>query len=339
MNGVEVVIDHSEENRRFHIRGVVIIFFAVLFATSVVFATAAVSVSVLRDDVSRSKREANGSSDAYQDSRYTLVGGVLTKEFLSEEQIKAEDEIIAAEKKAEEERIAAEKKAEEEKKAAEEAAAAQKTYIPPNGAKIVYLTFDDGPSGYTAELLDVLKKYNVKATFFVTCNHAGNRNMITRAYNEGHSIGLHTCSHDYAKVYASDEAYFNDLNSISNLVVTLTGVESKLVRFPGGSSNTVSKKYSKGIMTRISKELTNRGYIYFDWNVSSGDAGGAKNTDEVVNNVTRALKGNYSIVLQHDIKQFSVKAVERIIQFGLKYGFTFKALDMTSPTAHHRINN
>ncbi|MBQ6486770.1 polysaccharide deacetylase family protein [Candidatus Saccharibacteria bacterium] len=210
----------------------------------------------------------------------------------------------------------------------------------PNGPKIIYLTFDDGPGPDTGRLLDVLKKYNVKATFFVTCNRAEHRAMITRAANEGHAIGLHTCTHNYASVYANDTAYFNDLGSISGLVKELTGKESKLVRFPGGSSNTVSARYSKGIISRVATELNRRGYVYFDWNVSSGDASnGVNSSDRVYSNVIKGLRGDYSIVLQHDIKSFSVDAVERIISYGLSNGFTFKALDTASPTAHHRISN
>ena len=209
----------------------------------------------------------------------------------------------------------------------------------PEGPKIVYLTFDDGPGPDTGRLLDVLKKYNVKATFFVTCNRAAHRAMITRAANEGHSIGLHTCSHNYASIYASDDAYFSDLNSVSSVVKELTGQESKLVRFPGGSSNVVSAKYSKGIISRVADELGRRGYVYFDWNVSSGDAGGANDAGAVYNNVITHLRGDYSIVLQHDVKGFSVDAVEDIIKYGLANGFTFKALDTSSPTAHHRIGN
>ncbi len=209
------------------------------------------------------------------------------------------------------------------------------------GAKIVYLTFDDGPGPYTADLLNVLKKYNVKATFFVTCNDNNKyANLIKREYEEGHTVALHTCTHNYGQVYQSEDAYFSDLDRISNIVKEQTGgYESKLVRFPGGSSNTVSKKYNKGIMTRLSKNLAEKGYTYFDWNVSSGDAGGTTTTDGVYNNVVRNLKSGASVVLQHDVKKYSVYAVERIIQFGLKYGFTFRALDASSPGMHHRINN
>lgn len=206
------------------------------------------------------------------------------------------------------------------------------------GKKTVYLTFDDGPGPHTARLLDVLAKYNVKATFFVTGVNPAYDAMITRAYKEGHSIGLHTYTHRYQTVYASKEAYYQDLNLISNKVKNLTGVETKLIRFPGGSSNTVSNRVP-GLMTLLTRDVEMRGYKYFDWNVTSGDAGETTSTQVVANNVIRNLRNDYSIVLQHDSQGFSVNAVEEIIQYGLSHGYTFAPLTMSSPTAHHKINN
>jgi len=206
-----------------------------------------------------------------------------------------------------------------------------------SGDRIVYLTFDDGPSDYTAELLDILKKYGVKATFFVT--GAGSDEMIKREYDEGHQIGLHTFTHTYSVVYKSDEAFMGDLRWIQNRVKDATGYESHLMRFPGGSSNTVSRNYSRGIMSRLVKTVANEGFHYFDWNVSSGDAGGATTSDAVYNNVVNSLKEGYSIVLQHDTKKFSIDAVERIIQYGMANGYTFERLEESSPGAHHGTNN
>ena len=203
------------------------------------------------------------------------------------------------------------------------------------GDKVIYLTFDDGPSVYTKELLNILKEYNVKATFFVTGN--GNREYIKKAYNEGHSIGIHTYSHVYKNVYASEEAYFNDLEKVQKIIKEQTGEESRLVRFPGGSSNTISR-FNKGIMTRLSKELERRGYKYFDWNVSSSDTV-KSNSDDIANTVIRRLKKGNNVVLQHDTKYYSVKAVRKIIEYGLANGYTFAKLDVTSPTVHHGINN
>ena len=208
-----------------------------------------------------------------------------------------------------------------------------------NLSKVVYLTFDDGPSAYTSKLLDVLKKYGAKATFFVTCS--GSDDMIKREYDEGHTVALHTCSHNYAKIYASDAAFFADLEEVQNRVKNITGQTATLTRFPGGSSNTVSATYNRGIMSRLTKEVVNRGFTYFDWNVSSGDAGAPISSDTVFRNVVAGF-GKYeggSVVLQHDVKDYSVNAVERILQYGRAHGFEFRALTASSNTAHHPVNN
>ena len=202
--------------------------------------------------------------------------------------------------------------------------------------KVIYLTFDDGPSGYTGELLDVLKKYNVKATFFVTGN--GSDAAIKREYDEGHTVALHTYSHNYGQVYASMDAYFTDLNKINDRVERITGHRSTIVRFPGGSSNTVSRS-TRCIMTALAYELENRGYVYYDWNVSSGDAGGTTDTNQVYSNVVRGLGNGRYVVLQHDSKGYSVRAVESIIQYGLSHGYTFERLEQNSMTCHHATAN
>ena len=203
------------------------------------------------------------------------------------------------------------------------------------GDKVIYLTFDDGPSSYTGQLLDVLKKYNVKATFFVTGK--GSDKFIKRAYDEGHSIGLHTYKHQYKEVYKSVDDYFSDLDKVSDRVKQITGIETKLIRFPGGSSNTVSK-FNPGIMTVLSKEVELRGYKYFDWNISSGDTS-TTSTDKIANNVIKSLRKGNNVVLQHDTKKYSVEAVSQIIEYGLANGYVFAPLDMTSPTVHHTIAN
>lgn len=206
------------------------------------------------------------------------------------------------------------------------------------GEKTVYLTFDDGPGVYTAKLLDILKKYNVKATFFVN-NHSGYNHLLTRMANEGHAIGLHTASHTYRKVYASEEAFFAELETQQKILVEKTGKRTNLIRFPGGSSNTISR-FNPGIMTRLTKAVTEKGYRYFDWNVSSGDAGETESTAQVARNVIRGMSGQrVSVVLQHDIKGFSVNAVEEIIKWGQANGYKFAACSDTSFTAHHGVNN
>ena len=216
-------------------------------------------------------------------------------------------------------------------------------YDTPTG-KSIYLTFDDGPSKYTSGLLDILKKYDVKATFFVTdqsFTHPYN-DVIKRAYNEGHAIGLHSSTHSYSYIYSSIDNYFNDLYSIQNKVKNITGYTSYLVRLPGGSSNTVSKSYDNGthIMSSITNKLEINGFRYFDWNVTSGDAGETTVTNKIISNVTSSL-GNKStyVVLQHDTKKYSIDAVESIIKYGLSHGYTFRKLSMESPNVHHKVNN
>ena len=202
----------------------------------------------------------------------------------------------------------------------------------------IFLTFDDGPSNATTgRLLDILKKYNVKATFFVTGN--GSDDLIKREYNEGHSIGLHTYSHSYKTVYASEEAFFNDLAKVDQRVYNAIGIHSKITRFPGGASNTVSK-FNKGIMTRLAKQLTEKGYKYWDWNVSSGDAGDTTNPDKIVENVTNnCTKDKRNIVLMHDIHEYTVNAIERIILWAKENNYEFYRIEENMDPVHHRIAN
>ena len=206
--------------------------------------------------------------------------------------------------------------------------------------KTIYLTFDDGPGPYTGQLLDILARYGVKATFFVTGDDPDYNDLIARAYREGHTIGVHTFSHDYYRIYSSDQAFFDDFLATEELIYEQTGTYSKLFRFPGGSSNTVSRNYNYGIMSRLAKTFTDMGYVYFDWNVTSGDAGETSSTYRVIENVAAGCSENtVNVVLQHDIKGFSVDAVASIINWGRNHGYTFKALDETSFTAHHEIAN
>ena len=212
-----------------------------------------------------------------------------------------------------------------------------------SGSKTIYLTFDDGPSRYTAKLLDILKAYNVHATFFVT-NQAitnGYDNLILRAYNEGHTIGLHSNTHNY-NIYQNSDTYFADLYAIQEKVRRITGYTSTIIRFPGGSSNTISHNYDGGahIMSTLTKEVEAKGFKYFDWNISSGDAGETTNSTQVFKNIIKGIgKGSSYVVLQHDIKSYSVNAVEDVIKYCLSKGYTFKALTMDSPTVHHHVNN
>ena len=208
---------------------------------------------------------------------------------------------------------------------------------PANGC-VIYLTFDDGPGAYTSKLLDILAKYNVKATFFVTGR--GDRSLIGREAREGHTVAIHSLSHNYSQIYSSEEAFFADINAMNEIIKEQTGSYTNILRFPGGASNTVSRKYNPGIMSRLTKAVEEAGYKYFDWNVVSGDAGGTTSTDKVYTNVINGIRGkSHAVVLQHDIKSFSVNAVERIIIWGLNNGYTFAPLTYYSPTVHQAVNN
>ncbi len=210
--------------------------------------------------------------------------------------------------------------------------------IEPEGY-VIYLTFDDGPGIYTGQLLDLLARYNVRATFFVTCLNPDYEDMVGRAFREGHSIGVHTASHNYYDIYSSEEAFLADFNRTEAMIYRQTGSYTKLFRFPGGSSNTVSS-FNPGIMSRLAQIMTDMGYCYFDWNVTSGDAGETTETKTVVDNIIGGCAGRrVSVVLQHDIKDFSINAVEKVLSWGLRNGYTFLPLDTTSPVTHHGIRN
>ena len=205
--------------------------------------------------------------------------------------------------------------------------------------KTIYLTFDDGPGPYTDALLDVLAAYDVKATFFVTQEYPDYEDVIGRAFREGHSIGVHTSSHNYYQIYASEQAYLDDFYTMQEIIYRQTGSYTQMFRFPGGSSNTVSN-FNPGIISRLTGMMNSMGYQYYDWHVDSGDAVGTRTTAGVVANVTSGCaERRTTVVLQHDVKDYSVAAVEDIIIWGRQNGFTFRALDLTSPTAHHRIAN
>lgn len=215
----------------------------------------------------------------------------------------------------------------------------QQPLTPNNGPKTVYLTFDDGPSQYTSQILTILDSYGVKATFFV--RDGGKYNYLMKdMVEQGHAIGLHTYSHNYKSIYASDEAYLSDLQKISDLVFQKTGIETKIMRFPGGSSNSVSKKYSTGIMTRMTQKVTEMGYTYFDWNCSNGDADGAKTVGKQLKFCSDYSKSaNTIIVLMHDTQKTTMEALPKIIEYYHSQGMTFGVLTTSSPTVHHKVIN
>lgn len=207
------------------------------------------------------------------------------------------------------------------------------------GNGVIYLTFDDGPSYLTNEILDILDREGIKATFFV----CGANESTKRAYNSGHTIGLHSNTHNYSYIYTSSDNYFNDLNNISDKVFNVINIRSNIIRFPGGSSNTISRKYNRGIMSYLTAQVVNRGYNYFDWNVDSNDAGSdINNSSNIYYNVINNVSHNRAnVVLMHDSANHraTVNALSDIIRYGKNNGYTFKAIDDNTPIIRHRVNN
>ena len=202
----------------------------------------------------------------------------------------------------------------------------------------VYLTFDDGPGPYTQELLDLLDKYGVKVTFFVTNQFPKYQYLIAEEAKRGHTVAVHTLTHKF-DIYTSVDTYRADFNAMNDIIEQQTGSRSKYFRFPGGSSNTVSKKYAKGVVLAIRDSMVADGFRYYDWNVDSNDAAGA-GTEKAYKNVINGVNSNLnSVVLMHDIHKTSIPAVEKIIQYGLENGYVFKAIDDDTPQIHHGIRN
>ncbi len=211
----------------------------------------------------------------------------------------------------------------------------------PKSDVTVYLTFDDGPSKNTPQILSLLKKYGIGATFFVT-NGKYNEYMKD-IVDSSSAIALHSYSHKYPEIYSSEKAFLDDLEKIHDLVQKETGVDARIIRFPGGSSNTISKKYCKGIMTKLVKDVEKSGYIYFDWNCENGDAGGKNvSADNQIKNATKYSKKAKSIViLMHDIDSCGVnlEALSGIIEFYQNEGADFGVITENSPLVRHKVKN
>ncbi len=237
------------------------------------------------------------------------------------------------------EKLSAKKKAEVEKTTAKQNSPQSKY---PKPTKICYLTFDDGPSDNTLKILKILDKYDAKATFFVIGTNS-KLEYLPKIKKAGHAIGLHSNTHNYGKIYKSTNAFFKDINKLSARIEKITGEKTMLLRFPGGSNNTVSKKYRKGVMTDLTTQVQIKGYAYFDWNVDSGDASGNKvPASRITKNVLNQAKNKNSIcVLMHDTaaKGTTVKALPAILDGLKKQGYKFEALTEETYGYHFKVNN
>jgi peptidoglycan/xylan/chitin deacetylase (PgdA/CDA1 family) len=201
--------------------------------------------------------------------------------------------------------------------------------------KIVYLTFDDGPiPGITDKVLDVLAENDVKATFFIVGKEImGREKELARMYNEGHSIGLHTYSHKFSKIYKSDEAFIEEMEQTGALVEKLLNYKAQAIRFPGGSDKMLSNV--------LLDKLHNRGYQIYDWNVDLGDGiNGAANIGRIINNAKK-IKGNKNsvFILAHcnSNNKNTLRALPQIIEYYRASGYSFKAIGKNTKEYYYKI--
>lgn len=209
-----------------------------------------------------------------------------------------------------------------------------------SGIRRVYLTFDDGPSSNTDKILDILNEYGVKATFFV-CGNERYMEEYQRIADEGHTLGMHSYSHKFREIYQSTEAFVDDMNRLHDYLYEVTGVDSKIIRFPGGSSNTICENE---VMQELIAYLAQEGMPYFDWNVSSGDAASSYiSAERIAKNVLdNVWKYDSVIVLLHDAsnKDTTVEALPMIIEKILESEDTvlLPITEDTTPIQHVQAN-
>lgn len=207
--------------------------------------------------------------------------------------------------------------------------------------KKAYLTFDDGPSKHTPELLEILRKNNVKATFFVigkTDDYS--KTMYKKIVEEGHTLAMHSYSHKYDKIYESKEAFLNDFYKIQDLLTEVTGIVPTIYRFPGGSSNNVSKLGMQEFIACLNQE----NITYFDWNAANGDAMGGKLSEEELLKNTLESTSLYesSIILMHDTdnKEKTISTLDKIIKELKKKKFTLLPItENTKPVQHIKADS
>jgi len=181
--------------------------------------------------------------------------------------------------------------------------------------KEVYLTFDDGPSGNTSQILDILKEYGVKATFFVVGKTDDNSvALYRRIVEEGHTLAMHSYSHRYNELYKSEENFVEDMEKLQEYLYDITGIWPRFYRFPGGSSNTVSKVDMHNLMAYLNEN----GITYFDWNISSGDASSVQiSSANIVDNCMNGVRDKTEcMILMHDAneKKTTVEALPEVIR-------------------------
>lgn len=209
--------------------------------------------------------------------------------------------------------------------------------VEPRDEKVVYLTFDDGPTPkITEELLDILKEQNTKATFFIVGKEIkGREDILKRIYSEGHGIGLHTFSHDFKTIYKDANSFIEEMDKTNDTINTVlnTNLRFSMLRFPGGSAGRLTQS--------LYQQLSDKGYVIFDWNVDLKDGVNGKLSPAtfVANSKKCMDKGNRRIILAHcnSNNTNTCKALPDIIAYYKEQGYTFKALTPDTPAYFYRI--
>ncbi len=197
-----------------------------------------------------------------------------------------------------------------------------------SGGKVCCLTFDDGPSANTGRVLDILERYGVKATFFVVGSGKtgpADQERMRAIVDAGHTIAMHSWSHDYKTVYASVESFLDEFSALYQWIYEVTGVYPQLYRFPGGSIN----GYNRGVYQEIIAEMTRRGFVYFDWNASAQDATPAPRPAwDIAADCLKGVGRDLVVVLAHDsaARGTTVDALPAVIEGYQNAGYTFRAL-------------
>lgn len=190
--------------------------------------------------------------------------------------------------------------------------------------KVVFLTFDDGPSNLTPQFIDTLTQYNVNATFFVTYQPQFEE-TYKKIIEAGNTIQIHTATHDYNSIYSSVSAYVEDFTKAYDYVCNITGTKPEYFRFPGGSTNS----YGKSIVRSIASTMSDKGFQFVDWNVSVGDGSASATKDSIIAKITAESEGkNHIVMLAHDseTKSETLAALPEIIQYYQNNGYEFRTI-------------
>lgn len=206
-----------------------------------------------------------------------------------------------------------------------------------NTGKRAYLTFDDGPSENTMELLDILDEYDVKATFFVIGREEKYYDCYREIVKRGHVLALHSYSHNYKQIYSSKDNFVKDIEELRKLLYDVTGVDAIYYRFPGGSSNSLTKVPISELVAYIEEQ----GLVYFDWNALNQDAvSGCLSPEQLVDNIMQDAKNhNDVVILMHDLteRHTTIESIPLLIETLREEGYEILPIDENTPLIRHHI--